>query len=55
MLNEVKHLGRESQVSLVALRVSRAMPGSFAAAQDDSRHMTSEGALRQTHEDLYPV
>jgi len=43
MLNEVKHLGLESLAGIVAVRVSRTMPRSFAAAQDDSDLQQSTG------------
>ena len=48
MLNEVKHLGKEGEVSIATEGMCDGHPGApgFAAAQDANHHMTNDGALR---------
>jgi len=51
MLNEVKHLGREREVSIAPEGTYDGHPGApgFASAQDDNHHMTSDGAGVPSH------
>jgi hypothetical protein len=45
MLNEVKHLGKEGEVSIATGGMCDGQI--LRSAQDDNHHMTNDGALRR--------